>query len=160
LWLSEREPTLPVERSKQPPARDQTRLATKLPITLATKLPITLATKLPIKQPTKPTAMSNPSFETLIASDTPTLIDFSAEWCGPCKMLAPVLKQLKQEMGQNLRILKIDVDKNPILAAKFRIQGVPTLMLFRNGNQLWRQSGLMPLAQLRAAVEQAMVPKG
>ena len=100
--------------------------------------------------------MSNPSFETLVASDTPTLIDFSAEWCGPCKMLAPVLKQLKQEMGESLRILKIDVDKNPTLAAKYRIQGVPTLMLFRNGNQLWRQSGLMPLAQLRGAVEQAM----
>jgi thioredoxin 1 len=103
--------------------------------------------------------MSQTSFETLIASETPTLVDFSAEWCGPCKMLAPVLKQLKQEMGENLRIVKIDVDKNPALAATHRIQGVPTLMLYRGGKQLWRQSGLMPLAQLRAAVEQAMALK-
>ncbi|MBI1193868.1 MAG: thioredoxin [Bacteroidetes bacterium] len=104
--------------------------------------------------------MNHSSFESLVASDTPTLIDFSAEWCGPCKMLAPVLKQLKQEMGENVRILKIDIDKNPALAARYRIQGVPTLMLYRNGNQLWCQSGLMPLAQLRAAVEQATALKG
>ncbi len=100
--------------------------------------------------------MTSPSFEELIRPETPSLIDFSAEWCGPCKMLAPVLKQLKQEMGDNIRILKIDIDKNPRLAEQYQIQGVPTMILFRQGKILWRQSGLMPLQSLRNAIEQAV----
>jgi thioredoxin 1 len=100
--------------------------------------------------------MSRTTFDQIIESQTPTLIDFSAEWCGPCKMLAPVLKQLKQEMGSSIRIVKIDVDKNPALSSRYQIQGVPTMMLWQNGKMLWRQSGLMPVHQLRVAIENAM----
>lgn len=77
-----------------------------------------------------------------------TLVDFFATWCGPCKMMHPVLEQLKEEMGDSLRIIKIDIDKNEALVEQYRIQSVPTLMLFREGQQLWRQSGAMPLAEL------------
>ena len=100
--------------------------------------------------------MSRTTFDQIIESQTPTLIDFSAEWCGPCKMLAPVLKQLKQEMGSSIRIVKIDVDKNPALSSRYQIQGVPTMMLWQNGKMLCRQSGLMPVHQLRVAIENAM----
>jgi thioredoxin 1 len=98
--------------------------------------------------------MARAAFDEIIHSDKPVLIDFSADWCGPCRMLAPVLEQLKQEMGEKLRIVKIDVDKNPAVSARYQIQGVPTLMLFRQGQMLWRQSGLMSLQQLRQAVAQ------
>ena len=77
-----------------------------------------------------------------------TLVDFFATWCGPCKMMHPVLEQLKEEMGDSLRIIKIDIDKNEALMEQYRIQSVPTLMLFREGQQLWRQSGAMPLVEL------------
>ena len=83
------------------------------------------------------------SFSSIINSATPVLVDFSAEWCGPCKMLAPVLKQVKEELGESIKIIKIDVDKNQQLASKFNVRGVPTMVLFKNGKQLWRQSGLL-----------------
>jgi thioredoxin 1 len=102
--------------------------------------------------------MASPKFSELVAGETPVLVDFSAEWCGPCRMLAPVLKQLKQNMGDRVKILKIDVDRNPQLAAHFRIQGVPTLMVFREGEMLWRQSGLMNAKQLQHVVEQYSAP--
>jgi thioredoxin 1 len=85
--------------------------------------------------------MSN--FNNLINSETPVLVDFFATWCGPCQMLLPVLKQVKENMGNRVTILKIDVDKNKELAARFQVRGVPTMVLFQNGKQLWRQSGVL-----------------
>ena len=85
--------------------------------------------------------MSN--FLELINKDNPVLIDFFAEWCGPCKILSPILKDVKKELGESISILKIDVDKNQELAAKYQVRGVPTMMIFKNGKQLWRQSGLL-----------------
>ena len=81
-----------------------------------------------------------------------TLVDFFATWCGPCKMMHPVLEQLKEEMGDSLRIIKIDIDKNEALMERYRIQSVPTLMLFRKGDALWRQSGAMSLSDLKKVV--------
>jgi len=82
-------------------------------------------------------------FSEIINSKTPVLIDFSAEWCGPCKMLGPILAQVKEEMGNRLKIIKIDVDKNKSLSEKHQVRGVPTIILFKEGKQLWRQSGLI-----------------
>ena len=88
------------------------------------------------------------NFVALINSDQLTLIDFSAEWCGPCKMLAPILKQVKDEMGEDLKIVKIDVDKNQNLANTYQVRGVPTLIFFKNGKQLWRKSGVLQKQEL------------
>ncbi|WP_298493619.1 thioredoxin [uncultured Algibacter sp.] len=85
----------------------------------------------------------NNSFSNIINSDTPVLVDFFANWCGPCKMLAPILKDVKQELEDTVKIIKIDVDKNQPLAAKFQVRGVPTMILFKNGKQVWRQSGVL-----------------
>ena len=82
-------------------------------------------------------------FDELIKGDIPVLVDFSAEWCGPCKMMAPVLEQLKGKMADKIRILKIDVDKNRELAGQYRIQSVPTLMLFQGGKTRWSGVGVM-----------------
>jgi thioredoxin 1 len=85
--------------------------------------------------------MSN--FDTIINSEKPVLIDFFATWCGPCKTLAPILKQVKDSMGERISIIKIDVDKNQQIASKYQVRGVPTMILFQNGKQLWRQSGVL-----------------
>jgi thioredoxin 1 len=85
----------------------------------------------------------NSSFDQLIHSDKPVLIDFFATWCGPCQMLGPVLKEVKDQLGDSVSIIKIDVDKNQELVAMQQVKGVPTMMLFQNGKQLWRQSGLL-----------------
>jgi len=94
------------------------------------------------------------SFGDIIKGDTPVLVDFHAECCGPCKMMKPVLEELRQLMGDSIRILKIDVDKNPRLAGSLNISGVPTLVLYKQGKMLWRQSGVIPAKQLKAIVEQ------
>ncbi len=96
------------------------------------------------------------NFREIIQSETPVLVDFFATWCGPCKAMAPVLDQLKNEMGNEVRILKIDVDKNQEAAAKFNIRGVPTFILFRKGEILWRQSGGMDLRTLKAKIREAV----
>ncbi|MBC8882815.1 thioredoxin [Flavobacterium piscinae] len=85
--------------------------------------------------------MSN--FSTIINSPKPVLVDFFATWCGPCQMLAPILKEVKDELGEKVTIIKIDVDKNQSLVAQYQVRGVPTLLLFQNGKQVWRQSGVL-----------------
>lgn len=85
----------------------------------------------------------NARFNQIINNDTPVLIDFYATWCGPCQMLSPILKQVKDNLGERVSIIKIDVDKNQDIAASYQVRGVPTMMLFQNGKQLWRQSGVL-----------------
>jgi thioredoxin 1 len=92
------------------------------------------------------------TFTELINSGKPVLVDFFAEWCQPCKMMTPVLTELKERLGDQLTILKINVDRNPGVAAQYQIQGVPTLVLFRNGHIAWRQSGVLPVDQLQQIV--------
>lgn len=89
-----------------------------------------------------------PTFQELIASPTPTLVDFYAEWCGPCKTLAPILDEVKKEIGEEASIIKVDVDKNPQAAQALQVRGVPTLILYKNGEQVWRQSGVRPAAEI------------
>lgn len=94
----------------------------------------------------------NQSFAEIIKGKTPVLVDFFAEWCGPCKTMSPILKDFATQMGDRVRVLKIDVDKNPAIAQTYRIQGVPTLILFQNGQLKWRQSGVVQKKQLEEVV--------
>lgn len=93
-------------------------------------------------------------FNEMINGEQLTLVDFFATWCGPCKMMHPILEQLKEKMGDDIRILKVDVDKNEALSMLYRIQSVPTLMLFKKGEMLWRQSGAMSLNDLMQKISQ------
>ncbi len=100
------------------------------------------------------TSNKRESFGEIINGTTPVLVDFSAEWCGPCKMMKPVLEELHLRMGDKVRILKIDIDKSPAAANAFQVQSVPTLMLFQQGKTLWRKSGVVQATQLEKVIEQ------
>ncbi|MFC2176451.1 thioredoxin [Bacteroidota bacterium] len=93
------------------------------------------------------------NFNEIINSDKPVLIDFHATWCGPCKMMSPILKDVAKKIGGKATILKIDVDRNQKVAAKYQVQGVPTLIVFKNGQIVWRQSGVVPADQLVKVLE-------
>lgn len=92
------------------------------------------------------------TFEDLIHSEKPVLVDFYATWCGPCQMLGPILKEVKDKLGDRVAIIKIDVDKNQAVASHYRVKGVPTMMLFQNGKQLWRQSGVLSKMEIVAII--------
>tara|TARA_R110001632_G_scaffold112095_1_gene223034 strand:- start:67337 stop:67630 length:294 start_codon:yes stop_codon:yes gene_type:complete len=93
------------------------------------------------------------TFHEILNQDKPVLVDFFAEWCGPCKMMSPILKEVKGELQEDISIIKIDVDKNQSLAAKYQVKGVPTFMLFKNGKQLWRQSGMLQKNDIIAIIK-------
>lgn len=96
------------------------------------------------------------SFAEIIRGSKPVLVDFSAEWCGPCKMMPPILREVKDKMGESVTILKMDIDRNPEVASAYQIQSVPTLIVFRDGQIRWRQSGVMRAEQLKSVLESVL----
>jgi thioredoxin 1 len=97
------------------------------------------------------------TFAEIISSDKPVLVDFFAEWCGPCKMMTPILKEVKRLMGDEVTIIKVDVDKNPQAANAYQVQGVPTLIIFQKGQIKWRQAGVVQAKQLQQLLQQFAV---
>lgn len=93
------------------------------------------------------------TFQDIINSEKPVLVDFFATWCGPCQMLSPILKEVKDSLGEDVSIIKIDVDKNQALAAHYQVRGVPTMLLFQKGQTLWRQSGVLSKQQIIQAIK-------
>jgi len=98
------------------------------------------------------------TFTELINSDKPVLVDFSAEWCGPCKMLAPILENVKKQVGDRVSIFKLDVDRNPVIASEYNVRSVPTLILFRAGQPVWRRSGVLSAVELVRTLESFSQP--
>lgn len=96
------------------------------------------------------------SFNEIINDDTPVLVDFYADWCAPCKMMTPILQQLKSAMGDKLTIIKIDTEKNPDVAIRYQVRGIPNLILFKNGELLWQQAGVVQMPQLQQIIEQKL----
>ena len=94
------------------------------------------------------------TFQEIVNSDKPVLVDFAAEWCGPCKMMKPILKDLKNQMGDDITIITVDVDRNQAAAVQYNIRSVPTLMIFKKGESLWRQSGVLQAGQLQSILKQ------
>lgn len=94
------------------------------------------------------------TFQELVNQNRLVLVDFFATWCGPCKMMAPILSTLKQKVGTDASIIKIDVDKNPKVASTYQVQGVPTLILFKDGKPVWRESGVKPAHELERIIKQ------
>ena len=97
------------------------------------------------------------TFQELIEGDTPVLVDFFAEWCGPCKMMQPILEDTSKQLCGKVKILKVDVDRNPLAASRFQVRGVPTLILFSRGEVVWRQSGVVPAHQLVQIIENTVL---
>jgi len=98
------------------------------------------------------------TFSELIRSEKPVLVDFSAEWCGPCKMLAPVLEDVKKRMGDRATIFKLDVDRNPMIASSYNVMAVPTLIIFQDGKPVWRRSGVLSAVELTRTLETFVKP--
>ena len=101
-----------------------------------------------------PTTHKKETFAEILNGETPVLVDFTATWCGPCKMMKPVLEELHQRKGEQLRIIKIDIDQSPAAAQAYQVQSVPTLILFQKGKQRWRQSGLIQVNSLEKLIDQ------
>jgi thioredoxin 1 len=102
------------------------------------------------------TDIKSKSFSEIINDDTPVLVDFYADWCAPCRMMPPILKELKQRMGNQINIIKIDTEKNPDVAIRYQVRGIPNLILFKNGHVLWQQAGVVPAAQLESVIRQKL----
>ncbi len=98
--------------------------------------------------------MASSSFEKLISSEKPIMIDFYADWCGPCKVVAPILEELKEELGDTVRIIKIDVDKNQAISQKLQVQSIPTMMIYQNGELKWRTAGVQTKALMKKKLEE------
>lgn|SRR5690554_4717295 len=96
------------------------------------------------------------SFSELIQSEKPVLVDFYADWCAPCKMMPPILKELKKRMGDTINIIKIDTEKNPAAAIRYQVRGIPTLILFKKGKVIWQQAGVVRADQLQAIIEEKL----
>ena len=93
------------------------------------------------------------TFKELIAGEKPVVVDFFAEWCGPCKMMQPILAEFKKQVGDQATVIKIDVDKNPAAAQAYGVRGVPTLAIFKKGTVVWRKAGVMSAAQLQSVLQ-------
>lgn len=102
------------------------------------------------------TDIKQKSFSEVIRGNTPVLVDFYADWCAPCRMMPPILKELKKRMGDDINIIKIDTEKNPAVAIRYQVRSIPTLILFKNGQVLWQQAGVMQAPQLESMIKQKL----